>query len=82
MGRASLRAALIDLLTENVVAKETSVGGDRIYASALEHFRSDFLRRILREVRVLAKGITTNNFSASQGIVAIVQAFWLEEQGV
>ena len=72
-------SALIDLITENVVAKETAVGGDRIYATALSHFRPDFLRRVLREVHVLAKGIVTNNFSASQGIVSLVQAFWLEE---
>jgi len=72
-------SALIDLITENVVAKETAIGRERLYASALSHYSAEFLRRMLHEVRALSLGMATNNFSASQGIVGILQAFWLEQ---
>jgi DNA polymerase III delta prime subunit len=75
-------ASLIDIITESVVAQEIPAGSSRLHPPALAHFRCDFLRQVLREARALAAGITTNNFSASQGIVSLVQAFWLEGQGI
>ena len=56
-------------------------GRQRLQAMTLSHFRPVFLRRIFHEINTLAEGMTRNNFSASQGIVALILAFWLEEQG-
>jgi len=72
---------LADLVAAGLVAAETGHGRERLQAMALSHFRPVFLRRIFREINTLAEGMTRNNFSASQGIVALILAFWLEEQG-
>lgn len=73
--------ALADLVTAALLAAETGYGRDTVHAMALSHFQPVFLRRIHREVCRLAEGLTRNNLSAAQGIVSLVLAFWLEEQG-
>jgi hypothetical protein len=70
--------ALADRIADSLIAKETSIGREGV-APTLRRHKSGFLRRVLRETRTLAAGIQTNNFSASQGIVALVQAFFMEE---
>jgi DNA polymerase III delta prime subunit len=71
---------LSDLLAENVVTKETRLGSERVFANVFAHYESVFLRRMLRELHTLTEGIRRNNFSASQGISAVMLAFWNEEQ--
>jgi hypothetical protein len=73
--------ALSDLVTAGVLAAETGHGREKVHAMTLSHFRPAFLRRIFGEISRLGEGLARNNLSASQGIVSLVLAFWLEEQG-
>lgn len=79
--QAFLRA-LADLVAAALLALETGHGRNTVHAMALSHFKPLFLRQIHKEICKLAEGLIRNNLSAAQGIVSLILAFWLQEQGV
>jgi DNA polymerase III delta prime subunit len=80
MDKRKAAPAFLFALSERIAETITARALDQKNAQSdlLAHYRGIFLRRMLREIRTLARGIRKNNFSAAQGIIAIMQAFWLE----